>query len=48
MPLGDPQLARAVPSHPPSAHCVPPVWVIALGSILLHLWARAGQGRAPD
>jgi hypothetical protein len=30
---------------PPSAHCVPPVWVIAVGANLLHFYARAGQRR---
>jgi hypothetical protein len=40
---GDAAWARAVPSHPPSAHGAPPVWVIALGSILLQFWARASR-----
>ena len=42
---GDAAWARAVPSHPPSGHGVPPVWVIALGSNLRHFYARARRQR---
>jgi hypothetical protein len=44
MPLGTGRLARRA-FAPPSAHCVPPVWVIAVGANLLHFYARAGQRR---